>query len=520
MHSKLIKTAILLLSILTLSACSGQKKTDDGPRVYNDFDISEQVTLNGYVIGSPNPDFGKVWSKVNEMLLRDLNCTMNITYLDWGEYQAQYPLILASGENVDWIFTGHWCMYSDEAAKGAFREISKEDISTYMPRLAGYLPDLAYSQCSLDGKLYMIPSPSPDKKTDVLILRADLADKYGVDLTKVDSFSEIGPYLNAIKENEPEMLPLYLDNSRSLWLNMADEFDGKIEDGYGIGCFHSFDGKVLDDGIYSMFDETIFKAVLNTSLTIRDWQKKGYLNPEALANRVTTRDTFPKGLSGVCLGNFLDTQSVLAEAAANGWETKLILDVNASGHSPMESYSNNGIAISAFSKHPERAMIAMDLIMNEPEYINLIQFGIEGEHYIVTEDGKIDYPEGVSASDTGYNWEETGFWFLNRDLQPLRATWSDEYVNLRERIENEVLKDNPYMGFQLNVNPVQAEYAAVHEIMEQYHRPLELGLTEDVEGAYEKLKTLLYAAGYEKLLSEYQRQFNKYREAIDKASLH
>ncbi len=515
MTKQCIRICLLLALMLLLCGCSKTEESSSGLNpAYTELgvDLSETVTLNGYVIGSPNTAFDRVWEKVNAMLLSDLNCTMNITYMDWGEYQALYPLVVSSGDKVDWIFTGHWCMYSEQASKGAFREITREDIKTYMPLHYDLLPELAYSQCTCNGKLYMIPSCARDKKTDVMVLRADLAEKYGVDLTHVTRYSQIGPYLKAIKENEPGMIPIYLNNTDGLWVALADEQDGKLTDSYGIGCYFSFDGKKLPDGVYSLFDDVIFTSVKNASETMRTWQESGYLNPEALANKVTTRETFPQGKSGICLGNFLDIQSVLAECEAKGWKTRILLETNAQDHAPNESYSNSGVAISFSSKYPERTMMALDLIMNDPNYINLIQFGIEGEHYVLTEDGRVDYPTGINANTTTYNWEETGFWILNRDLEPSRATWSEEYETLKKHLEEDVLKDNPSQGFQFNVEPVKKEYSAVKAIMDQYHRPIQLGLVEDIDAAYEDLHQRLYDAGYERLLKEYQAQFEAYRQ--------
>ena len=79
------------------------------------------------------------------------------------------------------------------------------------------------------------------------------------------------------------------------------------------------------------------------------------------------------------------------------------------------SYTNNGFAIAATCQNPERTLAAMDLIMNDPRYNTLLQYGIEGETYIINEEGKVDYPEGVTADTTSYNWENTGFWFINKN---------------------------------------------------------------------------------------------------------
>ena len=66
-------------------------------------------------------------SKLNEKLKKDINATMDINYIGWGDMKLKYPLILASDEDVDWIFTADWAYYRQEAAKGAFRQFHRRN---------------------------------------------------------------------------------------------------------------------------------------------------------------------------------------------------------------------------------------------------------------------------------------------------------------------------------------------------------------------------------------------------------
>ena len=47
--------------------------------------------------------------------------------------------------------------------------------------------------------------------------------------------------------------------------------------------------------------------------------------------------------------------------------------------------------------------------------INLLNFGIENEDYVILEDGRIDYPEGQDANSVGYSVNETWL-FVNQYL--------------------------------------------------------------------------------------------------------
>lgn len=96
-------------------------------------DTSEFVKLYGYLLGSPEPAFNDVMAEMNKMLKEDLNCEMEINFIDWGVLDSKYPLLLAAGEEIDWIYTADWCHYAAEANKNAFMEIDMDMVKQCMP---------------------------------------------------------------------------------------------------------------------------------------------------------------------------------------------------------------------------------------------------------------------------------------------------------------------------------------------------------------------------------------------------
>ena len=104
---------------------------------------------------------------------------MEINYIGWGDFQAKYPLVLAAGEDIDWIYTANWSFYFQEAAKGAFLELTDSMLKENMPLHSKVLSAAAWNQVKLsNGKIYMIPTPTPDRKVgSVAVIRGDLRKK-------------------------------------------------------------------------------------------------------------------------------------------------------------------------------------------------------------------------------------------------------------------------------------------------------------------------------------------------------
>jgi len=137
----------------------------------------KETKIVGYLLGAAPAGMPDVMTKLNEMLKKEINATMEIRYIGWSDFQSKYPLVLAAGEDIDWIYTANWSFYFQEAAKGAFLEITQDMLKKNMPRQYAALPPEAYKQANVNGKLYMITTSSPDRKIAVALIRGDLRKK-------------------------------------------------------------------------------------------------------------------------------------------------------------------------------------------------------------------------------------------------------------------------------------------------------------------------------------------------------
>jgi len=133
-------------------ASSGTSKDQDA------VDVSKPVKLTMLFVGDKVADQDMVYAEVNKLAQEDLNCTVTVKNLSWADYQQQYPLVLASGEQLDLVYVGEWLNYFDHARKGAFHEITMEDIEKYMPVTYKEQDKASFEQAMVDGKLYMIPN--------------------------------------------------------------------------------------------------------------------------------------------------------------------------------------------------------------------------------------------------------------------------------------------------------------------------------------------------------------------------
>lgn len=531
MTKRKMAIVLLIVTALLLTACSSagttapgtttttaapQDTTKEGGETTTaapeGIDTSEEVHIVGYLLGDELVGMPKVMEALNAKLKEDINATMEIRYIGWGDLASKYPLVLAGGD-LDWIFTAPWAYYIQEAQKKAFYELSEDMIETYMPRHYEALDPVAYNQVmvNVDGekKFYMICTSSPDKKVSAFLVRKDLREKY--DIAEVTNLTDIEPYLEVISTNEAGMTPMMLDNTYDL----SRPFAGLLTEAGMIGTdmFSAtagglniwYDWRETTGEVFTIFDEPYRQAAIDAAKQVKDWYDKGYINPDVFGNTVRSKEAFSQGKSGIAFGNSVDLQSNMATAVDNGWDVEIIPTILPDGKAPRDAYSNNGVALAANTKNPERTLMALDLLMQEPSYVMLSYFGIEGENYEMTEDGKVGLPEGVTNDSNTYPVDVAGFWFVSKDLQPPLASWTDAYIAHREDL-NGILVNNPMNGFEVDKEATKTEEANCNNAFTQYGQPLFIGAVPDVEAAFAELEEKAKAAGYDTVVAEAEKQ--------------
>lgn len=506
---RVVFVALLLLIPLASSFAAGAKESVEMKGA------EKEVRLIGYLLGAAPAGMPAVMQELNRKLKADINATMEINYIGWGDFQAKYPLVLAAGEDIDWIFTANWAFYFQEAAKGAFYELTDALLKENMPRHYQLLPKQAWDQCRLpNGKLYMIPTPTPDRKVPVAVIRADLRKKYGI--PKIDRFSQIEPYLKAIKDNEPGMIPMYLDSQYDVgqpYSYLSYENGPYFEDilyATGSGCGLVW---LLGDEqkkLHSLVEEPVLSWSKRAAGIMKSWYDKGYVNKDVFANKVRSKDSFVQGKSAVGFGNSIDIQATIAAAIDNGWEVELIPGLDGGVHYRADPFLNNGVALAANTKNPARTLQALDRIIEERSYNFLVYFGVEGVNYVV-QNGKIALPPGVTADKNTYPPDAAGFWFTNKDQFPPLANWSPAYAQHRKDIvEKGYLVSTPFVSFPAQIDEIKTEVANCNQTIVQYLQPLQIGIVKNVDEAFALLGSKLKAAGADRIRTVLQAQVNEY----------
>lgn len=503
-------SCLLLLSLSVSLVFAGGKKEG---AVGSESETKKAEHLVMYLLGDPARDQDLVVEKLNELTLRDLNATVEINFIPWADLESKYQLLLSSGEDFDLIYASNWVDYSEYAKNGAFLPLENL-LPEYATQTWSEIPKSGWDQTVVNDHIFLVPKNYNEFGGFGLLYRKDLARKGGLD--KVDNVNSMMRYFEIVKKELPGTIPLNLGTEQDLGsLLMLTILMENAE--YGWIHNLALDGiwvPIEGEGVpFLRYDTEMYRSYLDF---VRKGTESGYWSRNALSNNVRSRDAFLNGVSASSLVNPVNAAEDYERLMAKnpGWELDYWdFEYAAYGFKPRLSLISDGMAVNRNAANPELALKLLEKLHNDEEYYNLTWYGIRGKHWDLDADGYLVFPDGVSADSTGYPWGETCPWGWTEQKFNKKSSGGWKQMEVMMSTWGENAKINPYENFSFNKEPVNAEMAALKQIEDEYARPLEAGIVDDVEKGVQELLKQQKLGGIEKVLQEVTRQWNLYLES-------
>ncbi len=480
------------------------------PELYANTDLSQDYTVNMYLIGDTPNDWNQVYELINERL-KPFNTRLEVTFMSWSDYTTLYPLVLAGGEQVDLIFTAPWCFMHSEAAKGSFYTLSPEFIDKYMPLTSQYQADGSWAETTIGGKIVAVPSNRAQPMGKIVAVRQDLMDKYGI--APLANWKDFMSFLLTIAQKETPESGIYAmaaatDNAE-MWDVYRQQYNSFLAlDSNYLGLLFSYDGELpAKEDIKLIYEWDWYRDFAKDMKTLAD---AGAWSRSALTNTVTDDDAFEAEQGAAIAWNLTVFNYIRPLEAANPNVSCMAYDLTTDYLVEAEAYSNNDMAIAAGSQNPERAAMVLDILKNDSQINHALLLGFEGVHYEWAEqtgyykrlaDKTNDYtPLGVSIS-----------WAIkNGDVR-------EEFTDPREKAISEGwdarVTVNPLVAFVFDDSGVKAYVAAVSSVLNDYVPMLELGLVDDVDATIDEMVQKCYDSGLQNILDEYFAQYDAWLAA-------
>ena len=158
-------------------------------------------------------------------------------------------------------------------------------------------------------------------------------------------------------------------------------------------------------------------------------------------------------------------------------------------------------------KDPEGAMRFLDLMYDDTgELLNLILWGIEGEHYVVVDpaEGLIDFPEGIDSTTSGYY---VSFGFYGNRAKEYIWDMSSSHERCQAYTDRAMSHKTKGYGFCYDPSEYADQIAAINAVEAQYLPVLESG-SVDPETILPEFIQKLEGAGINEVIADKQAQFD------------
>lgn len=479
---------LTLAATLALSACGAKQAGDTkGNEAAN-----KPVELIWYTIGTPQKDVDRVMAEVSKYTADKIGVTVKMNQIDWGDYSQKMQVLTASGTDMDIMFTSSWAFdYVQNARKGAFKPID-DLLQKYGQGIVKELDPAFLNGSKVDGHNYGVPANKELPAQDVWRFNKNLLDKYGLKADNVNSLESLEPLLKTIKEKEPNVFPLAADKTFMPYV----PYDYIIQTMPMAVKLDNTDYKVVN-----ILDTPEMKQALKT---MNSYYKAGYIPTEAATL---------SSLSDVQVtGKWFSDKATNQPLADNLWSASYGYPVVSKPASSATIYNWSVMgsmqAISANSKHPEKAMEFLNLLNTDPVLRNMVDSGIEGVHYKKLDNNRMEnLPDSKNYDMPTFSLGNVMITYLDKNDPDNK--W-DEFKKF-----NASGVPSPILGFNFDPTKVSTEIAAVQNVKEEFWSSLMTG-TVDPDKFIPQADQKFKAAGLDKIIAEVQSQLDAWKAANKK----
>ena len=360
------------------------------------------------------------------------------------------------------------------------------------------VPDWVIDGSKINGKLYIAPCNIERSHIITMCANRTMCDEMGIEFDdeKIYTLDELHEILQKAHENYPECTVLAPQQGNAMfdgytWENMGDDNNiGVIED-----CGTT-------DKVVSITECADYQMLAKT---MREWYKEGLIMQDVTSNTEIMQYAMYDGrvfayFAGGCelKGQSDDPDfKYYAFTVVPNW-------ANSTAGVRM------GYVVNAMTEHPDETFAVLEQLYINKDIIDLAGFGIEGENYVLNEEGKAVVPEGLTMETDTYT---TAFmaWVVIPNVYGhfVMDQWdSDRNEKIHEYDENRAATSHA-LGCIFDSSNVADEYAACCNVASKYYNVILSG-TVDPDEVMASFREELKAAGEDKVIAEKQAQLDAF----------
>lgn len=468
----------------------------------------ETVKFKYVVPGTAPKDYDLVAAEINKKLKADgVGIELERTYIPWDAWTQKINLMLSTGEEFDMFHVMQDLVpYSTYLAKGAITDLTGP-LAKYGSNISKVIPQDIWAGAQSNGKTYVIPTFWVEMASEgEFDIRMDLLKQNNLDMPKTPD-----ELLNA----EQTVMKNWKGKNKP-YIPFRPDFDPVgIHSTILHRTYDSFPFTVRDKFFYvnqngdvkSWIETPEFKK---DSEFMRKAYKAGLINPDVLTIK---QEQFNAQLDNgdwlMCFGTAGNLKALQKNnPAATGDDVQAVYFNSDKPYlRPMTIKNCN--AVPTTSKHPESAVKFMNWLWTNQDNYDLYFYGIEGKHFKKVGDHGIEWindPNNNNAPDyQDSDWMAGNINFIRYDNVNGIPSNNKVLFNVNEKAQNSIAAN-----FLFDPTNVKAEYANIQTEAAASIVPIYMGVV-DYDKAFPAALEKMKKAGLDKVVAEYQRQFQNWK---------
>lgn len=488
----------------TLMACGSTESTTSSSEI-NDSTSTEtgttgetsdqMVTVSLYIptLANYSEDaIADVESALNELLAERYGIQTKLAYTEIGNFESTINLGMTTNE-VDVT-----CYFNGTGQLSTYVKNNQLlDITEYLnssEELKSVFTDAELVSTTIDGHIYGVPRKYQYGGGLQLVMNKDIVEEMGIDISSINDMESVGKVLYEVQSAHPELTYIMVPQTSTemMWAYPWDRNIGMTSYAYA----EDFESTELK----SLFELESFEELCSYT---NQWYQDGLIMSDVISNTMEGSDLVSAGTAFACFHNAdIDSLDALyANTVVSDWIVQ--------PHAVATDIGNLQYGISANSSHPEEAFKLLTAIYTDSEIHTLLSYGIEGEHYVINDTGRADYPEGMDSTNEPYGGFAATATYPNYLLNPVKASaLVDDYQASVEEWDQNV-KVTSTFGFFFSTTEY-ADFVTAYTNLEAKYMDALVAGSISLEDILPSIQSELQSIGFYDVLADTQKSLDTY----------
>ncbi|MDD6692591.1 MAG: ABC transporter substrate-binding protein [Lachnospiraceae bacterium] len=458
----------------------------------------DMVTLNLYIptLATYSEDaIDDVQNAISDYTAEKYGWKVALNYTEIGNFEQKINLAMTT-DDLDVT-----CYFTDSGQLANYAHNNQLlDITDYFANasddLKNTFTDAEIQATTLDGKMYGLVRKYQYGGAECVVMNKDIVDELGIDPSTITDMDSLEKVLYEVHEKYPDIYAIVPQSSSDMtWI---DPFVKGI--GLTSYAYTEYTPEMDATTLKSVFDTDSLKEFCSYT---HKWYQDGLVMQDAVSNTQEGSDMVTSGAAFCCFHNF-DIDPL--EDIYPNTVCSPALTVAFAGPTDI---GNLQYGISSNSSHPDESFELLSALYTDAKLETFLAYGIEGEHYVIGEDGKADYPEGMTAENEPYGGFSATAVYPNYLILPVKESATvDDYEKAVDDWNNSV-KVSPTMGFYFDTADFTDFVTAYQNIEDKYLNALEtgsIGYDDVIDQIHDELSDI----GFDDVLEKTQTQLDSF----------